>query len=68
MCKIIDELPQGVSNLERAFAAASLYYNYSGSENCFDVENYTDPHDIDDGWGWQVFMSLSFTRKQRICY
>ncbi|CAL9239962.1 unnamed protein product [Arabidopsis halleri] len=28
------------SKLDRAFAAA----NYSDSENCFDIENQTDPH------------------------
>ncbi|CAA7015196.1 unnamed protein product [Microthlaspi erraticum] len=54
MCKIIDELPLGASNLERSFAAASLYYNYTGSEKCFDLESYTDPHDTDNGWGWQA--------------
>ncbi|KFK43799.1 hypothetical protein AALP_AA1G174100 [Arabis alpina] len=54
MCKIIDGFPLGASsNLERAFAAASLYYNYSGSEICFDMENQTDPHGL-AFWGWQA--------------
>ncbi|CAN7070242.1 unnamed protein product [Brassica oleracea var. botrytis] len=53
MCKIMDELPLDASNLERAFAAASLYYNYSGSESCFDMENHTDSHGL-NGWGWQA--------------
>ncbi|CAF2068653.1 unnamed protein product [Brassica napus] len=53
MCKIMDELPLDASNLERAFAAASLYYSYSGSESCFDMENHTDSHGL-NGWGWQA--------------
>ena len=57
MCKIMDELPLDASNLERAFAAASLYYNYSGSESCFDMENHTDSHGL-NGWGWQVFIRV----------
>ncbi|EOA18671.1 hypothetical protein CARUB_v10007247mg [Capsella rubella] len=53
MCKIIDGFPPEASNLDRAFAAASLYYNYSGSEKCFDIENETDPHGV-NGWYWQA--------------
>mgnify|MGYP003362705723 CR=1 FL=1 len=53
MCKIIDGFPRGSSNLDRAFAAASLYYNYSGSEKCFELEQPTDDHGL-DGWGYQV--------------
>lgn len=53
MCKIIDGFPRGSSNLDRAFAAASLYYNYSGSEKCFELEQPTDDHGL-DGWGWQA--------------
>ncbi|KAG7540829.1 hypothetical protein ISN45_Aa07g009860 [Arabidopsis thaliana x Arabidopsis arenosa] len=45
--------PLEASNLDRAFAAASLYYNYSCSENCFDIENQTDPHGL-NGWYWQA--------------
>nr|XP_043626103.1 lysosomal Pro-X carboxypeptidase [Erigeron canadensis] len=53
MCKIIDEYPPGASKLTRAFAAASLYYNYSGTQKCFDLEN--DQSDIQGirGWDWQ---------------
>lgn len=53
MCKIIDGFPRGSSNLDRAFAAASLYYNYSGSEKCFELEQPTDDHGL-DGWGYQA--------------
>ncbi|ANM62204.1 alpha/beta-Hydrolases superfamily protein [Arabidopsis thaliana] len=53
MCKIIDGFPRGSSNLDRAFAAASLYYNYSGSEKCFEMEQQTDDHGL-DGWQYQA--------------
>lgn len=53
MCKIIDGFPRGSSNLDRAFAAASLYYNYSGSKKCFEMEQQTDDHGL-DGWQYQV--------------
>ncbi|KAG5559539.1 hypothetical protein RHGRI_009164 [Rhododendron griersonianum] len=53
MCKIIDGISPGATKLSKAFAAASLYYNYSRSEKCFDVENGTDAHGL-HGWGWQA--------------
>ncbi|KAI8565695.1 hypothetical protein RHMOL_Rhmol03G0281000 [Rhododendron molle] len=53
MCKIIDGISPGATKLSKAFAAASLYYNYSQSEKCFDVENGTDAHGL-HGWGWQA--------------
>lgn len=58
MCKIIDLFPHGVSKLTRAFAAASLYYNYSGTEKCFDLENEKDVHGL-HGWDWQVLAGFS---------
>ncbi|XP_019056894.1 PREDICTED: lysosomal Pro-X carboxypeptidase [Tarenaya hassleriana] len=54
MCKIIDgSAARGASDLERVFAAASLYYNYSGSEKCFDIGHEEDAHGL-SGWGWQA--------------
>ncbi|CBI18675.3 hypothetical protein VitviT2T_016832 [Vitis vinifera] len=53
MCKIIDRFPHGATNVSRAFAAASLYYNYSGTEKCFDLENGKDAHGL-HGWDWQA--------------
>ncbi|TYI72040.1 hypothetical protein E1A91_D07G031500v1 [Gossypium mustelinum] len=55
MCKIIDKIPSGATKLSRAFAAASLYYNYSRSENCFKIEHEVDGHGL-HGWGWQESM------------
>ncbi|KAE8675817.1 Alpha/beta-Hydrolases superfamily protein isoform 2 [Hibiscus syriacus] len=53
MCKIIDKSPSGATKLSRAFAAASLYYNYSRTENCFEVEHEIDTHGL-HGWDWQT--------------
>ncbi|XP_020103296.1 lysosomal Pro-X carboxypeptidase [Ananas comosus] len=53
MCKIIDGFPQGTDKISKVFAGASLYYNYSGDEQCFDIENQSDPHGL-NGWDWQA--------------
>lgn len=53
MCKIIDGLPKGASKLSKAFAAASLYYNYTQTEKCFNLEGGTDSHGL-HGWDWQA--------------
>ncbi|XP_042405795.1 lysosomal Pro-X carboxypeptidase-like [Zingiber officinale] len=53
MCSIIDGFPTGVDKLTKVFSAASLYYNYSGTHSCFDIENDSDPHGL-NGWGWQA--------------
>lgn len=65
MCKIVDGFPRGSSNLDRAFAAASLYYNYSGSEKCFELEQPSDDHGL-DGWGWQVIRFPLFSKNVRV--
>ncbi|XAR66782.1 Lysosomal Pro-Xaa carboxypeptidase [Bertholletia excelsa] len=53
MCKIIDGFSPRASKLSRAFAAASLYYNYSKTEKCFNIEHGTDSHGL-HGWDWQA--------------
>ncbi|XP_010047139.2 lysosomal Pro-X carboxypeptidase [Eucalyptus grandis] len=53
MCKIIDALPPGETKLSKAFAAASLYYNYSQTEKCFNIEHGSDAHGL-HGWDWQA--------------
>ncbi|KQK16822.1 lysosomal Pro-X carboxypeptidase [Brachypodium distachyon] len=53
MCKIIDAFPPGADIVDKAFSAASLYYNYTGDQKCFDVEGGDDPHGL-SGWGWQA--------------
>ena len=55
MCKIIDGFPANADILEKVFAAASLYYNYTGDQTCNQIE-YEDNSDTSvlGGWGWQV--------------
>ncbi|XP_062178675.1 uncharacterized protein LOC133883376 [Phragmites australis] len=54
MCKIIDGFPESADILEKAFAAASLYYNYTGDQTCNQIEDGDDdPHGL-DGWQWQA--------------
>ncbi|RWR91112.1 lysosomal Pro-X carboxypeptidase isoform X2 [Cinnamomum micranthum f. kanehirae] len=53
MCKIIDGFPPEASKLTKVFSAASLYYNFSGTEKCFNIENATDAHGL-SGWEWQA--------------
>ncbi|CAN6193971.1 unnamed protein product [Urochloa humidicola] len=57
MCKIIDGFPANADVLEKVFAAASLYYNYSGDQTCNQIEyEDTDTPDthVQSGWGWQA--------------
>lgn len=51
MCRKIDSYPDGTDLLDRIFAGVSIYYNYSGTVDCFDLED--DPHGM-SGWDWQV--------------
>ncbi|KAJ0984302.1 hypothetical protein J5N97_002658 [Dioscorea zingiberensis] len=53
MCRAIDGFPARVSKLPKVFAAASIYYNYSGTEKCFDFESGSNPHGL-HGWAWQA--------------
>ncbi|XP_016474216.1 uncharacterized protein LOC107796017 isoform X1 [Nicotiana tabacum] len=53
MCRIIDGFPKGASKISRAFAAASLYYNYTQTEKCFNLEGGNDAHGL-HGWDWQA--------------
>lgn len=51
VCKVIDSFPNGTDVLDRIFAGVSVYYNYTGEEKCFDVND--DPHG-ENGWNWQA--------------
>lgn len=53
MCKIIDGYPPGATTLSKVFGAANLYYNYSRTEKCFNIEHGTDAHGL-HGWDWQA--------------
>lgn len=60
MCKIIHGFPAGADIVDKAFAAASLYYNYTGDQACFQLEDGEDPHGL-SGWGWQVIDTMPLT-------
>ncbi|CAN0917702.1 Lysosomal Pro-X carboxypeptidase [Linum grandiflorum] len=51
VCRKIDGSPDGSSILERIFAGVSIYYNYTGTVSCFELDD--DPHGL-DGWNWQA--------------
>lgn len=51
VCKEIDNAPDGTSVLDRIFKGVSVYYNYSGIADCFELDD--DPHGM-NGWNWQA--------------
>ncbi|XAR51410.1 Lysosomal Pro-Xaa carboxypeptidase [Bertholletia excelsa] len=51
VCKRIDDSPDGTSIPERIFEGVSVYYNYTGVYDCFQLDD--DPHGL-DGWNWQA--------------
>ncbi|KAJ0039638.1 hypothetical protein Pint_27827 [Pistacia integerrima] len=51
VCNKIDNSPEGSSILERIFEGVSVYYNYTGKVDCFELDD--DPHGL-DGWNWQA--------------
>ncbi|KAH7671870.1 Peptidase S28 protein [Dioscorea alata] len=80
MCRIIDGFPNGTSTLDKVFAAASVYYNSSGTEQCFDFASASLPL---NGWSWQactemvmpmsrsnesMFLPYAYDYKQREAY
>ncbi|KAL8528904.1 hypothetical protein ACS0TY_006393 [Phlomoides rotata] len=62
VCRKIDNSPDGTSLLQRIFEGVSVYYNYTGTVECFDLDD--DPHGM-NGWDWQacteMLMPLSFS-------
>lgn len=53
MCKAIDDPKTGNDVFAKLYGAASVYYNYSGTAKCFDLNGDSDPHGLSE-WGWQV--------------
>ncbi|KAL4366791.1 hypothetical protein GQ457_05G013990 [Hibiscus cannabinus] len=51
LCRKIDGSPDDSSILERLFNGVSVYYNYTGEVECFQLDD--DPHGM-DGWNWQA--------------
>ncbi|KAF4402854.1 hypothetical protein G4B88_010306 [Cannabis sativa] len=54
MCKAIDNPKSGRNSntFEKVYGAANIYYNYSGTATCFDLEDNSDPHGLSE-WSWQ---------------
>ncbi|OVA14418.1 Peptidase S28 [Macleaya cordata] len=53
MCKAIDDPSAGKDTFAKLYGAANIYYNYSGSATCFDLNDDSDPHGL-SGWSWQA--------------
>ncbi|CAJ1884329.1 unnamed protein product [Sphenostylis stenocarpa] len=54
MCEAIDRSEtEKRDRLERLHEAASVFYNYTGTATCFDLDDDSDPHDL-GGWQWQA--------------
>uniref|UniRef100_A0A803QLA6 Lysosomal Pro-X carboxypeptidase n=1 Tax=Cannabis sativa TaxID=3483 RepID=A0A803QLA6_CANSA len=55
MCKAIDNPKSGRNSntFEKLYGAANIYYNYSGTATCFDLEDNSDPHGLSE-WSWQA--------------
>ncbi|KAJ1285552.1 hypothetical protein BS78_03G288300 [Paspalum vaginatum] len=51
VCRNMDSQPEGASTLERIYAGVNVYYNYTGTVGCFDLND--DPHGM-GGWDWQA--------------
>ncbi|KAG2408502.1 uncharacterized protein HKW66_Vig0033240 [Vigna angularis] len=51
VCKRIDGAPAGTNILERIYEGVNVYYNYTGKEKCFELDD--DPHGM-SGWDWQA--------------
>ncbi|KAJ1441621.1 Zinc finger, CCHC-type [Sesbania bispinosa] len=44
---------KGNNTLAKLYAAANIFYNYTGTATCFDLNDTSDPHDL-GGWQWQA--------------
>ncbi|XP_071910722.1 uncharacterized protein [Coffea arabica] len=53
MCKAIDDRKAGNNTLEKLYSAANVYYNSTGRATCFNLNDDSDPHGLDE-WSWQA--------------
>ncbi|XP_004494225.1 uncharacterized protein [Cicer arietinum] len=70
MCEAIDNsVTENNHTLGKLYAAANIYYNYTGTAKCFDLYDNSDPHDL-GGWQWQacteMIMPLDSNNKESI--
>lgn len=57
MCEAIDSSESGNDTFAKLYAAANIFYNYSGGATCFDLQDNSDPHGL-GGWQWQVLQYI----------
>ncbi|XP_057965541.1 uncharacterized protein LOC131156104 isoform X2 [Malania oleifera] len=50
MCRAVDDQTTGNDTFAKLYGAANIFYNYSGTATCFDVNDQSDPHGLN---GWQ---------------
>jgi lysosomal Pro-X carboxypeptidase len=58
MCEAIDSSARENNTLGKLYAAANIYYNYTGTATCFNLDDDSDPHDL-GGWQWQVLLHIA---------
>lgn len=51
VCNAMNHTAGSADILSQIFAGVSVFYNYTGEETCFDIDD--DPHGM-DGWNWQA--------------
>ncbi|CAK9187664.1 unnamed protein product [Ilex paraguariensis] len=65
VCIKIDSCSDRTSILERIFEGISVYYNYTGAVDCFDLDD--DPHGT-DGWIWQFLLRNTVIARTQACF
>ncbi|XP_061355173.1 uncharacterized protein LOC133299703 [Gastrolobium bilobum] len=53
MCEAIDSSVTENNTFSKLYAAANIYYNYTGTATCFDLDDNSDPHGLAE-WQWQA--------------
>ncbi|KAK7337275.1 hypothetical protein VNO77_17840 [Canavalia gladiata] len=53
MCEAIDSSVREKNTLNKLYEAVNIYYNFTGTATCFDLDDDSDPHDL-GGWQWQA--------------
>ncbi|KAL5060325.1 hypothetical protein RYX36_031929 [Vicia faba] len=55
MCEAIDNISTGNDTFTKLYGAANVFYNYSGTVPCFDIDNNSEDSSLNrGGWDWQA--------------
>ncbi|MQM13542.1 hypothetical protein Taro_046462 [Colocasia esculenta] len=54
MCRAIDDPAKGNDTFSKLYAVANIYYNYTGTEECFDLYSSSSVAIGYDGWSFQA--------------